>query len=62
MKTLLTLISLAMILATSGCVIHDRDRDHRGGYYGHPDYERGHYRGDRDWDDRYYHDGRDYHY
>ncbi len=59
MKTILYLAALATLLATSGCVIRDRDHD-RGGYRGPGEYERGHYRGypdrdyyHRDWDDNH---------
>lgn len=62
MRTILSLIGFAAILATSGCVVHDRDDHHRGGYYGHREYERGHHYDHRDWDDRGYRDGRDYRY
>jgi len=53
MKYILTLLGLATLLSTTGCII----REHRGGYYGHLEYEHGSYRHypnwwDRDWDDR----------
>ena len=55
MKKILYLIGFAILFTTTGCVIRER-----GGYYGHPEYERGHYREypHRDWDDRGYWDRR----
>jgi hypothetical protein len=56
MKTflsLLSLLSLAGLLLTTGCEIEDRG--HRGGYYGTREYGHGDYYHDRDWD--HDHDG-----
>ena len=57
MKARLCLIAIGLLalFGTAGCEIEER-HEHRGGYYGRPEYEHGEYRGyphrHRDWDDR----------
>ncbi len=65
MKTflsLLSLLSLAGLLMTTGCEVEEHE--HRGGYYGTPEYGHGefYYHHDRDDDDGYWDRGHYYRY